>query len=355
MRRRRTVLSGSWSGLALVVLVLAVPLSAGAQGALTAVSFGGSYQAAQRKAFFEPFAKASGIKVVEDEWHGEMAKLRAMVQSGNVTWDVLSISDGQLPLACDEGLVETLDLAQFGGKENFLPGWTHPCGVGTTVASILIGYNAAKFPKGEPKTLADFWDVKRFPGPRAMKKWPKHNLEFALLADGVPPSGIYKLLGTDAGVARAFKKLDEIKPHVKVWFDTWAQPQQLLADGEVSMSTGTNGRLAVAAATNANIKMIWDRNGQGGDLWSIVKGAKNRANAVKFIQFASEAKNATELPKHIQYAPPVAGALARIAPDLAAKMPTAPENMKTAWIIDSRFWGDHLDDLEVRFQAWLAK
>jgi putative spermidine/putrescine transport system substrate-binding protein len=355
MRAHRGLLRWGWTGLSLLAFVLAVPLSVDAQGQLTVVSFGGSYQEAQRKAFFEPFAKAAGVKIIEDEWAGQMAKLRAMVQSGNVTWDVLSISDGQLPLACDEGLVEKLDISQFGGKENFLPGWTHPCGVGTTVASILLGYNAAKFPKGEPKTLADFWDVKQFPGPRAMKKWPKHNLEFALLADGVSPSELYKVLGTDAGIARAFKKLDEIKPHVKVWFDTWAQPQQLLADGEVYLSTGTNGRLAVAAQSNPNIKMIWDRNGQGGDLWSIVKGAKNRANAIKFIQFASDPKNAAELPKYIQYAPPITGALARMAPDLAVKMPTAPQNLKTAWIIDSGFWGDHLDDLEVRFQAWLAR
>lgn len=352
---RANCLTPFWIGVWLVASLASAPVPANAQGQLTVVSFGGSYQEAQRKAFFEPFAKATGVKVIEDEWHGEMAKLRAMVQSGNVTWDVLAISDGQLPLACDEGLVEKLDLSQFGGKDNFLPGWTHPCGVGTAVASIVIGYNASKFPKGEPKTLLDFWDVKKFPGPRAMKKWPKHNLELALLADGVPPADIYKVLGTDAGLARAFKKLDEIKPHVRVWFDTWAQPQQLLADGEVYMSVGTNGRLAVAAASNANIKFIWDRQGMGGDLWSIVKGAKNRAQAIKFMQFASDAKNAAEFPKYIQYAPPITGAVAHMSPDLAARMPTAAQNMKTAWVIDSRFWGDHLDDYEIRFQAWLNK
>lgn len=362
MRRHRArPLAAFWAvallvaGVLLVTFVARVPLGVSAERQLTVVSFGGAYQAAQRKAFVEPFAKATGVKVIEDEWHGEMAKLRAMVQSGNVTWDVLAISDGQLPLACDEGLVERLDVTLFGGKDNFLPGWTHPCGMGTTIASILVGYNAAKFPKGEPKTLADFWDVKKFPGPRAMKKWPKHNLEFALLADGVPPGEVYKVLGTEAGVTRALKKLDQLKPHVKVWFDTWAQPGQLLADGEVSMSTGTNGRLAVAAESHPTIKLIWDRQGLGGDLWAIVKGAKNKELAIKFIQFASDPKVAAEFPKYIQYAPPIAGALERMPADLAAKMPTAPQNMKTSWVIDSRFWGDHLDDYEIRFQAWLAK
>jgi putative spermidine/putrescine transport system substrate-binding protein len=106
MHAHRESLRRGWARLLLLAVVLAVPLSASAQSQLTVVSFGGSYQEAQRKAFFEPFAKAAGVKLVEDEWAGQMAKLRAMVQSGNVTWDVLSISDGQLPLACDEGLVE---------------------------------------------------------------------------------------------------------------------------------------------------------------------------------------------------------------------------------------------------------
>lgn len=344
-----------YAGLAALVVVLVTPISAMAQGRLTTTSFGGSYQEAQRKAFFEPFAKDTGVKVLEDSWSGEMAKLRAMVQSGNVTWDVLAISDGQLPLACDEGLVERLDPANFGGKKNFLKGWVSPCGIGAAIASVVIGYDASKFSGDEPSRLEDFWDVKRFPGPRAMKKWPKHNLEFALLADGVPPEKLYDVLGTDEGVKRAFRKLDEIKPFIKVWFTSWAQPGQLLADGEVVMSVGTNGRLAAAAKSAPQIKFTWDRQGYSGDMWSIVSGAKNRANAIKFIQYVSKPENAARLPNYILYVPPVVKALEEMPPKLAAQMPTAPQNLKTAWVVNSRFWGDHLDDYEVRFQAWLGQ
>lgn len=329
------------------------PVSAGGQ--LTITSFGGSFQEAQRKAHFDPFAKETGIEVLEDEWHGEMAKLRAMVQSGNVTWDVVDISDGQLPLACDEGLVERLDPAMFGGKENFVEGTIHPCGMGAILASIVIGYNAESFAGEKPSKLEDFWDVKRFPGPRAMKKWPKHNLEFALLADGVSPDQIYEVLGTEEGVARAFRKLDEIKPHIKVWFTSWAQPGQLLADGEVVMSVGTNGRLAVAARSTPQIEYFWDRQGYGLDLWAIVSGAKNKENAIKFIQYASKPQNAARITNYILYAPPVPKALEVMSPEVAALMPIAPDNLKTAWRVNSRFWGDHLDDYEIRFQAWLGQ
>ena len=339
----------------ILVAVSGLSGAAYADGQLTITSFGGSYQEAQRSAFFEPFSEAAGVEVLEDEWHGEMAKLRTMVESGEVTWDVLVISDGQLPIACDEGLVEPLDPSMFGGEDNFLDGWVHACGIGATVASIVVCYDDRAFPDEKPSTLADFWDVEKFPGPRAMKKWPKHNLEFALLADGVEPGQIYDVLATDEGVARSFKKLDELKPHVKVWFDSWAQPGQLLADGEVAMSIGTNGRCDIASKTAPNIKYFWDRQGYGGDMWSIVKGAKNKDNAVKFIEYASQPANAARLVDFILYPPPVPAALESMSPEMVAQMPTNPDNLKTAWVIDSRFWGDHLDDYEVRFQAWLSQ
>jgi len=278
-----------------------------------------------------------------------------MVQSGKVTWDVLLISDGQLSLACDEGLVERIDPALFGGKEHYTKGWTHDCGIGAIVASIVIGYNENKFPGEKPSTLKDFWDVKKFPGPRAMRKWPKHNLEFALLADGVPPDKLYEVLGTEQGVARALKKLDEIKPYVKVWTDNWAQPGQLLADGEVVMSTGTNGRLEVAARSAPHVKFFWDRQGYSGDMYAIVKGSKNRDNAIKFIRYATQPNNAARIVDQIPYAPPIPKALGMMTPEVVARLPLAPQNLKTAWVVDSVFWGDHLDDYELRFQAWLNK
>ncbi|UCD56544.1 MAG: ABC transporter substrate-binding protein [Candidatus Hydrogenedentota bacterium] len=341
--------------LCFIAFAIGGPTPAYAAQKLTITSFGGSFQAAQRKAYMEPFAEKYGVEIIEDEWHGDMAKLRAMVQSGNVTWDVLDLSDGQIELACDEGLIEPLDPSLFGGKDAFVEGSITECGIGTIVASLVIGYDARQFPGNEPTKLTDFWDVKKFPGPRAMKKWPKHNMEFALLADGVLPEQIYELLSTEEGITRAFRKLDEIKPHVKVWFGSWAQPGQLMADGEVAMSIGTNGRLAVAAETNPNIKFFWDRQGYGIDLWGVVKGCKNKEMAIKFIQFASLPENQAEFPKYIQYGPTVKEAIEKMSSELAAKMPTAPGNMKNAWKIDSRFWSDNMDDFNIRFNAWLGK
>lgn len=341
--------------LCFIGFTIGISTLADAKPKLTITSFGGSFQAAQRKAYFEPFAKKYDVEVIEDEWHGDMAKLRAMVESGNVTWDVLDVSSGQAELGCDEGLLEPLDISMFGGKGAFIEGGVIECGVGTLMAAVVIGYDARQFAGNEPTKLADFWDVKRFPGPRAMKKWPKHNMEFALMADGVPPDKVYEMLSTEAGIARAFRKLDEIKPHVKVWFGSWAQPGQLLADGEVAMSTTTNGRLAAAAKAAPSLKIVWEHSILAADWWSVVKGSGNKDLAIKFIQFASQPENQAEFSKHIAYGPMVKAALDIMSPELRAEMPTAPQNMQSPCNIDSRFWSDNMDDFNVRFNAWLGK
>lgn len=329
---------------------------AAAQETLTILSFGGPFQAAQRKAYMEPFAKATGVTIKEDEWGGEMAKLRAMVESKKPTWDVVDLSDGQVELACNEGLVEPLDVKLFGGKDRFLPGAVSDCAIGNTVFSLVVGYNADKYPQGGPTKVNDFWDVTRFPGPRAMRKSPRHNMEIALIADGVPPDKVYEVLGTEPGVARAFKKLDAIKPHVKVWFDPWQQAMQMLIDGEVWMSTGTNGRVSDAAKQSGkNLKVLWDGQGLGMDHWAVVKGTPKKDLAIKFIQFAEQDQQLVEFPKYINYGVPVKSAIEKIAPQLGENLPTAAANMKVAYRQSPRFWADHGDDYEVRFNTWLAK
>jgi putative spermidine/putrescine transport system substrate-binding protein len=343
-------------GLSVVALILGTPAPTHADTQLVITSWGGNLQPVQRKVYFEPFAKETGTKVVEDEWGGEMAKLRAMVQSGAPSWDVVEVSDAQLVIGCNEGLLEPIDFSKVGGKDRFVPDAVAECGVGTNTSSAIIAYNADRFPKEAPSTLKDFFDVAKFPGPRALRKSPRFNMEIALLADGVPVSELYKVLGTEEGVARAFKKLDQIKPSIKVWFTQWAEAIQLLVDGEVYMTMNGNGRISAAVEQDKkNLKIIWDNQGAGYDFWAIVKGSKMKDAALQFINFASQDRNMTEFTKLFRYGPTVKTVINAMPPEIAKDMPSTPENMKTAYRVSASFWGDHNDDYTVRFNSWLAK
>jgi putative spermidine/putrescine transport system substrate-binding protein len=204
--------------------------------------------------------------------------------------------------------------------------------------------------------MADFFDVAKFPGPRAMEKRPKVNLEFALIGDGVPAQDVYKVLATKEGVDRAFKKLTALKPHVKVWWEGGAKPPQLLSDGEVAMSTAYNGRIYDAVKKdNKPFKIVWDGQIWDLDLWAIPKGAPKLDLIYDFIKFASDPNVMANQSKYISYGPVHVDAVPKIAPDVLPHLPTAPANFKNAVQSSTTFWADKYDEINQRFQAWLAQ
>lgn len=335
------------------VVAFAMIFSLSAHADLTVVNFGGANGNAQKKAFFEPFEKANDIKIVPVEYNGEMAKIKAMVETKNVTWDVVEVESPDVVRGCDEGLFEKLDWAKIGKKDDYLPAAVNACGIGIFVWSTVLAYNADKL-KEPPKNWADFWDVKKYPGKRAMRKGARYNLEFALMADGVAPAEVYKVLATKEGAERAFKKLTELKPNIQ-WWEAGAQPPQFLVSGDVAMSTAYNGRIDAARREGKNLQIAWFGGIYDLDYWTIPTGSPNKAQAMKFIEFASTAKAQAEYAKNIAYGPTNKQALASLDDKTLAQLPTAPNNVKDALQFNIKFWADQGETLEKRFSSWAAQ
>ncbi|WP_161523110.1 ABC transporter substrate-binding protein [Chromobacterium haemolyticum] len=334
--------------------VLIAGLAGGAQARdLTVISFGGASKVAQAKAYYQPFQQATGIKILAGEYNGEMAKLKAMVDTKSVSWDVLEVESPELARGCDEGLFERLDYARIGNKADFLPGAAQACGIGTLVWSTALAYNADKL-KTAPRNWADFWDVKRYPGKRGMRKGAKYTLEIALLADGVAAKDVYRTLATPAGVERAFKKLAQLKPHIQ-WWEAGAQPPQYLASGDVVMSSAYNGRIAAAQKEGKKLTIVWDGSLYDFDSWAIPKGSPNKDAAYRFIAFASKPENQKVYSQNISYGPSNKKALSLLDKSELSELPTAPQNLKNALKVDMEFWADHGESLEQRFNAWALR
>ena len=122
--------NGHQNALRAALCCAGVAIAGTAAADLTVISFGGAVQKAQAKAYYEPFAKTSGIKIVPGEYNGEQAKIKAMVESKNVTWDVVEVESAELVRGCEEGLYEKLDYAKIGDKKDFIPKAVSDCGVG---------------------------------------------------------------------------------------------------------------------------------------------------------------------------------------------------------------------------------
>jgi putative spermidine/putrescine transport system substrate-binding protein len=321
---------------------------------LTVTSWGGAYSMSQRKAYYEPY-NAAGNKITEAEYNGEVAKIKAMVEANAITWDVIDVDTATGLQGCAEGALETIDWAKLGlDKSKFIGGDLLECAVPTIVYGTVFGYDTTKLPNG-PTTINDFFDLAKFPGKRGIQKNPTVNLEWALIADGVDAKDVYTVLATPEGVDRAFKKLDTIKSELVYW-DAGAQAPQMLADGQVVMVSAWNGRLQTAIdADKKPFKIVWDHQGLDWDWWAITKGTPKIEEAYRFVAFASGVVPQAEQTKHIAYGPANKDAIPSIEPATLPNLPTAPDNLKTAFNVDPQFWADHGDELKERFNAWIAK
>ena len=321
---------------------------------ISVISFGGANKDAQVKAYYQPFSKDTGINVVAGEYNGEMAKLKAMVETKSVSWDVVEVESSEVARGCDEGFFEKLDYKVIGKKSEFIPGAASKCGVGFFVYSTIFAYDSKQLATA-PTSWADFWDVSKFPGKRGMRKTAKYTLEAALLADGVAAKDVYATLATPAGVDRAFKKLDALKPNIQ-WWEAGAQAPQYLISGDVVMSSAYNGRITNARNEgNTNLEIVWDGGLYEMEYWVVPKGTPNKAEAMQFIASTLLPERQVEYSKLIPYGPTRKSASALISPELAAVLPSSAENMKQAAAIDPAFWLDHGEELERRFNAWAAK
>jgi putative spermidine/putrescine transport system substrate-binding protein len=322
---------------------------------LTVTSWGGGYQDAQREVYFEPFKEETGINLVEDVWNGGVGAIRAKVEGGGQEWDVVQVEAEELVLGCEEGLYELIDWDAIGGQNQFIEAAVNECGVGTIVWSTAIAYDADVIKDNPPQSWADFWDTETWPGKRGFRRGPKYTLEFALMADGVPPEEVYEVLSTDAGVDRAFAKLDEIKGDV-IWWEAGAQPIQLLASGEVAMTSAYNGRISAAnQESNRNFKVVWPGSIYSVDSWVILANSPHKEQALEFIAFASRPEHQKNLPQSIAYGVTHKEAAGQIEEEVLKDLPTAPENLQQATELDTEFWVANIEPLTERFTAWLAQ
>lgn len=320
---------------------------------LTVINYGGTLADAQQHAFIEPFHKATGIDVVASSYSGEQAKVKAMVDAKQVTWDVVEVESDDVDRGCEAGMYERIDWKAVPEQANLMRAAKTRCGVGLFAWATVFAYNT-KMLKNPPQGWMDFWNTKKYPGKRGMRKSARGNLEFALLADGVKPADVYKVLSTPAGVDRAFKKLDELRPSIQ-WWDAGAQPAQFLVNGDVVMSTAFSGRIITAEKEGQPLDIVWNGALSDYDYWVIPKGSSNKAEAMKFINFTTTPRAQADYLARQPGGPVNKAALAKMTPDQLKNLPNTPEHAKSGLVTSREFWNEHGDDLDQRFAAWAAR
>ena len=329
--------------------ILSAGLNAAAANELSVISFGRADQDALTKAYYNAFGKSTGIEVKSLSYDGQMTELEQMVKSGKPDWDVVQVESRALQQGCEQGLFEKLDMSRIGRPDDFIPGAVSDCGLGIFAWSLALVYSDRI--KAAPSSWADFWDVKKYPGKRGLRRSAKYTLEIALLADGVAPADVYPMLATDTGLERAFRKLDQIKSDT-IWWEAAAQPGALLSAGNLVMSSGYTLWFDPEVPRNKHFKIAWDKSLYDVDSWAIPKGSPKLPDAYRFIAFASAPERQKLLSERLPYGPTNRKALRLLPADLARSLPSSDANLPRALKVDTVFWITHGEALENRFDAW---
>lgn len=327
-------------------------LTAAQDAPLTIATWGGAYTDALTQAYAEPFTAETGTPVqFVDAPGGFNAMLEAQAKANNVTWDIVDVGEEDAVAMIDAGLLQPLpddlkaELIEVVGEENVTD-----YGISFASYGSVIACNAAAAEKC-PTTAAEFWDVENFPGRRAMygDGWSE-NLMYALLADGVAKEDLFPL-----DVDRAFKKLDELKPDINVWWTTGDQSQQIFRDEEVVMGIMWDGRAHGLRDQGVDIQLSFEGSPISRDLLVVPANAPNAEAAFDFLRwYATHPEGGKIWIEQIGYGVANPDAYAEVAPEITADMGGSPDNMAKGVISDVEWARENRETVLPRWTEWLA-
>lgn len=330
---------------------LSLPFGARAQSSvrqITVADPGGAYQAAFRKAFYDPYEKATGIRVISAAREAEpTAQIRSMIATGSYTWDASILTQAARDILISQNMLEPLNLPAS-ALASYLSDAHTPVWMGTDVYATVFAYRTDKYKANAPQSWKDFWDVQRFPGRRGMSKSPIDTLEQALLADGVPADKLYPI-----DMDRAFKSLERIKPHVAVWWAGGAQSAQIIESGEVDMVAIWNGRAQAVVDGGAPVKIVWNQGLYAIEGWGILKGGPKVEAVRQFIQFCADPQRQAAYTQSLSYGPPNKAAYQYISKERAQVLPSSEQNLKVLAPQNAAWWTANRAKAVERFNSWL--
>jgi putative spermidine/putrescine transport system substrate-binding protein len=361
---RKTIKVLGLFAMALCVVVTASEPTESAMGKppLTIVSWGGAYTKSQMLAYVLPYRQMRNRWVNVEEYNGGLAEIREQVRSLNVKWDVVDIQLSDAVRGCKEGLFEKIDFAILSpspdgtlATKDYYEETLQDCVVGQNIWATVIAYRSSQFSGKRPTTLKDFFDVKNFPGGRGLRKTAEINLEWALIADGVPPNQVYRVLSSESGINRAFEVLDRIKGEI-VWWEKGTHPPELLRAGKVVMTSAWNGRIYNSIKDlGEDFVIVWDGHIRDLGVWVIPKGTNNLEEALDFLVFSSDPKRMAIQAQYIAYGPARKSSMALVGDEVRKYLPTAEENARNALQFNFLWWADNKVAMEKRFAKWLSK
>jgi putative spermidine/putrescine transport system substrate-binding protein len=314
---------------------------------LTVTSWGGEYQEAQHRAFFEPFQRLTGADV--QTALTDIAVLRTQVDTGQVTWDVCDVLNEDVLFLANLNLISPIDYEEI-DTEDLIPEALGEHGLASSFHSTILAYREGFWEGGiEPASWADFWDVERFPGSRGLHRNPQTTLEFALLADGVAMDELYPL-----DVERALASLERLREHLLLWWEQGAQPTQMMASGDIDLVSVWNSRIDRLSADGAPVVIQWNQAAISGDSWVLPNGSENLDVAMDFLRFVSRPEPGAAFSSLVPFGPINERTFDLLNDEYRERLPTSPALRPKQFFVNHDWWYTNREATVALFEEWLA-
>ena len=312
---------------------------------------GGVFDDVKKETIYDPFRKETGIEVVPVA--ATTSKLMAMMKSGQNELDLIDTGDSTLLELEKSNYLMPINYDEFKytNPADIDPIVRRKYQVGCFIYAMVLGYNTKAIPAGtEPKSWAEFWDLKKYPGRRTLPDMASGtpSLEFALIADGVPMDKLYPL-----DIERAFKSMSRIRSAIPKFWDTGALSSTMMADNEVSMGAIWSTRAAVAIDQGAPLGMQWNQNALLAQAYGIPVGAKNLANAKKFIDWSSTPEAQARWLAKYKAIPVNTKAYSATSKDLIDPATKTPWTQSKGFVLDINWWADNRQKVAQYWSKWI--
>lgn len=346
---RRRVLTGGLAAALAATGALPAFGQAKAVKELVLCNWGGEPAKAYKEYFGPPFKADTGVELTIDGSGPLVGKVRAMVEAKNTVWDICDADVYRAISLGSAGFLEKIDYTIV-DRSKVRPDWAVDWGIAGYAYSWVRAWRKDVFGADGPKSWAEVWDTKRFPGKRAFYKSFQNACEVALLADGVAADKLYPL-----DVPRAVKKLKELGNDL-VLYASLAESQRAFAAGEFVVGTGLHTRISLAEADSKGA-LGFDFQGSMycNGAWIIPKN--NPAGpqlASKLIAVTQRPEVQIALFKRISSAPANPAALALVPPDMKRINPSEPDNLKVAFVRNEQWYAANAEAADRQFRELMG-
>ncbi|WP_052944758.1 extracellular solute-binding protein [Acetobacter cibinongensis] len=298
---------------------------------LKVLTFGGAIADVQQKVLFAPYSQTEKQTVAMTFWNGEIDSLRKQENTAPTRWAAVMMENSALQISCSLGLLvrDPMDSS------------SSSCGQPSASIDFAMVWDRAVL--DSPPNWSDFWDVARHPGRRSLRRDPRTTLEVALLADGVPPDALYRVLDSREGLDRAFRKLDQLRPYI-VWWSTPQEAARILKSGGALMGCAPTGEiLNLPLAERSRFGVFWGQRLAINYAWGVPKTVGQDNTALALVAWLEHPTQKQAFAN----AWPSLPSLTEITSGTADLQHVPP-----AIAVSDTFWSTHLADISARFERW---